>query len=395
MNKDRNALKAGTFIIVSAILIAAIIVGIQDFGRFAQKSTQRSARFKLTDDIGGLRVGDEVRLGGYKVGSIKSIEAVGLDGPPQDAGLVVTFTMPQKYVLRDGAVVAVQTSLTGSAVLNIANLGAGTEVASGVAVAGQPDPKSVLFTGLGDFTPRLNTIMQHVQTQTLPKFEETITTATQTLAEAKSKIDPAYEKYAKIADNVGEAMVEARGLVADSRPDVRDTLANVKSATGTVKEKIPETMEKVNSVLTKVETSVEKLQTSLDDVKVALANTKELSASAKAIVVGNRSKLDAVFASVKATGDNLKAASSEIRRSPWRLLYKPGKGEMANLNLYDAARQFAEGANDMNDAATALRDALATKDVDEQQLQGLVDRLDKSFTSFRKVETTLWNKVKE
>ena len=28
---------------------------------------------------------------------------------------------------------------------------------------------------------------------------------------------------------------------------------------------------------------------------------------------------------------------------------------MANLNLYDAARQFAEGANDMNDAATALR----------------------------------------
>jgi hypothetical protein len=33
--------------------------------------------------------------------------------------------------------------------------------------------------------------------------------------------------------------------------------------------------------------------------------------------------------------------------------------------------------------------------VDEQQLQGLVDRLDKSFTSFRKVEATLWNKVKE
>jgi ABC-type transporter Mla subunit MlaD len=386
MNKDRNALKAGTFIVVSAILIAAIIIGIKDFGRFAEKATLRSVRFKLTDDIGGLRVGDEVRLGGYKVGSVKSIEAVGLDGTAQDAGLTVVFSMPQKYVLRDGAVVAVQTMLTGSSVLNVTNLGTGPEVATGVAVVGQPDPKSALFTGLGDFTPRLNALM--------PKVEETITTATQTLAEAKSKIGPAYEKYAVIADTAGETMVEARGLVADSRPDVRETLANVKSATGTVKEKIPQTMEKVNALLTKVETSVDKLQGSLDDVKVALANTKELSASAKAVVVGNRSKLDAVFASVKATGDNLKAASSEIRRSPWRLLYKPGKGEMANLNLYDAARQFAEGANDMNDAATALRDALATKDVDEQQLQGLVDRLEKSFTSFRKVETSLWDKVK-
>jgi hypothetical protein len=33
---------------------------------------------------------------------------------------------------------------------------------------------------------------------------------------------------------------------------------------------------------------------------------------------------------------------------------------MANLNLYDSARQFADGAGSLNDAALALRDALAT-----------------------------------
>ena len=127
----------------------------------------------------------------------------------------------------------------------------------------------------------------------------------------------------------------------------------------------------------------------------ALANAKELTGSAKGVLVGNRSRLDAIFASVKTTGDNLKAASAEIRRSPWRLLYKPAKGEMANLNLYDAARQFAEGANDMNDAATALRDALAAKELDEKQLKGFVERLDKSFVSFQQVEKTLWERVRE
>ena len=124
-----------------------------------------------------------------------------------------------------------------------------------------------------------------------------------------------------------------------------------------------------------------------------MANAKDLSAGARSVIVGNRSRLDAIVASIKTTGDNLKAASSEIRRSPWRLLYKPGKGEMANLNLYDSARQFAEGANDMNDAATALRDALASKDVDGKQLQALVDKLDKSFSGFQKVEAQLWERV--
>ena len=47
-------------------------------------------------------------------------------------------------------------------------------------------------------------------------------------------------------------------------------------------------------------------------------------AAGREVVSGNRSKLDQMIASLKTTGDNLKAASSEIRRSPWRLPYKPG-----------------------------------------------------------------------
>ena len=65
-----------------------------------------------------------------------------------------------------------------------------------------------------------------------------------------------------------------------------------------------------------------------------------------AVVIGNRGKLEGIISSLKATGDNLKAASEEIRRSPWRLLYKPSDTEMANLNVYDSARAFSDGAFD-------------------------------------------------
>lgn len=384
MKKDRNALLAGTFIVVSAILVVGIIVGIKDFGRFAEPSRVRTVRFKLSDDLGGLRVGDELRVGGFKVGSVKSIEAVGLDGS-EEVGLRVSFSIPQKYVLREGASVGVQSGLTGSTVLNVFDLGKGAELPDGTVLTGIGDPKSRVFASLGDAKIA----------ETVEAFRTTARTATDTLADARKKIDPAFEKYAKIADPAAEAVTKARDLVDEARPQVNGTLSNLNAASGTVKEKIPETMQRVNSTLAKVETSVDKLHGSLEDVKASLANAKDASAAAKSVLMGNRSRLDAIVASVKTTGDNLRAASAEIRRSPWRLLYKPGRGEMANLNLYDAARQFAEGANDMTDAATALRDAIATKNVDSKQLQALVDRLDKSFAGFQQVEAALWERVKE
>jgi len=87
---------------------------------------------------------------------------------------------------------------------------------------------------------------------------------------------------------------------------------------------------------------------------------------------------------------------------PWSHDYPSGEqhfmkivNELSNLNLYDSARQFAEGANELNDAAQALRDAVNSKESDPQQLQKLVNRLEKSFSNFHDVEDKLWRGVKE
>jgi cell division FtsZ-interacting protein ZapD len=67
----------------------------------------------------------------------------------------------------------------------------------------------------------------------------------------------------------------------------------------------------------------------------------------------------------------------------------------ANLNLFESAREFAEGANDLNDAAAALRDALKNPGVDDARVRALVERLDQTFTKFSSVEKELWEKVRE
>ena len=154
-------------------------------------------------------------------------------------------------------------------------------------------------------------------------------------------------------------------------------------------------MDDLHVVLDKAKGTVDSVTVALEDVKKTVANTRDITATGRSIVIDNRSKFDSMISSLKATGDNLKAATTEIRHSPWRLLYKPGPGEVANLNLYDTARQFSEGANSLNDAASALRDALKDPNADQKKVQELIDQLDKSFNNFNQVEDELWKSVKE
>jgi phospholipid/cholesterol/gamma-HCH transport system substrate-binding protein len=393
MTKERNAFKAGLFILITILLIVGIVVSIKGVGRFTEARQWRTASFRLTDDIGGLRQGDEVRVGGYRVGNIRSIEPVDLDTP--NARLLVTFDLPERFKFHADARVGVQTTLTGTSVLNVESLGTGPMLADGQALAGRPDPKSSLLASLSGVGEDVSAITKDVRNNTLPRvnsavdtFKKTGDEATVLIKHVDGKVDPAVEKYKEVADKTGGMMTSIRDMVGPSTKDFHGTMADLHEITSDVKEKLP-------GMLTRVQSSLDGVEKSIGDVQKTVANTRDISDNVKQVIGGNRGKLDGIVASIKTTGDNLKAASSEIRRSPWRLLYQPKQDELSNLNLYDSARQFAEGANELNDAAQALRDAVNSKESDPQQLQKLVNRLEKSFSNFHDVEDKLWRGVKE
>src|SRR5438045_5202270 len=79
MAKDRNALKSGLFIIVTVAAVLAIVVALKGLDRFSEPQELRAVWFSLKDDVGGLQVGADVRVGGYKGGVVKDINIVGAD----------------------------------------------------------------------------------------------------------------------------------------------------------------------------------------------------------------------------------------------------------------------------------------------------------------------------
>ncbi len=189
-------------------------------------------------------------------------------------------------------------------------------------------------------------IIRDVKTNTLPKVNQAAGKAGDTLT------------------SIHDAADEIRGYLSDTKTDFRTTMANLDTMTTNAKTKLPGILDHADTFITNVSGALTNARGTLDDLKSTLSNTKDITASARDIISNNRGKIEKIILSLKLTADNLKGTTDELRRSPWRILYHPGAGEMDNLELYDAARQFADGANNVNDSALALRDALANPKVD-------------------------------
>ena len=377
MNSRRNELRAGIFILTTVVLAIFIVIWIKG-GDVGPVQVRRVA-FALTDDIGGLQVGDDVRLGGFKVGAVQEIRLHDINSTsPQ---IVMSFTIPGNLVLHRDAIISIQSGLTGTVNLNIQSLGKGDVLADhALDIVGTPDPKTRLFASLAE--------------QTVPRLNDAMDSAKTLIAHVDGQIQPLVTRYNAVADHAASALGQVNDVLGDSKSDIRGTIKNLNEVTGSVKDKLPSLVDQISGVVKKVDTSLTTAQAALVDIKDVAANAKDSMATLRGVIVGNRGKLDAIIAGLKTTSDNLKEASIEVRRSPWRLMYKPTPEEAGNINIYDSAREFAQGANCLSDAATALRDAVHDPKADPADIQRRITELNDTFSKFQVVETKLWTTVK-
>jgi ABC-type transporter Mla subunit MlaD len=373
MKNDRNAFKAGLFIVGAILLGVAMLVAIRGTGTLLNPTKTYTAAFALSENLGGLKVGDSVRVGGYDQGRVTAIRFV----PAADGGhrFEADFTLPSSYEIKADAVVQIEQGLTGTADLNVSSLGGSVAVADGATL-----------DGVGS---------------ALSEFYAIAPQARQLVVDVRAKIDPAYQAYDRVMTRADTALVtghetlaEARSIFGDTRSDLRTTISNLSNTTAALRTRLPETLAKLDAFIDTATAAVANTRGTLDDIRVAAANTKDTTAEAKSLLVRNRTRIDTMIAKLGSTSTNLDAASVEIRRSPWRLLYQPKAEELSNLNVYDSARQFAQGAQELNAAAAAVRDAMADPTIKTEQMAALMKTLDASFEKYRMIENKLWDAVK-
>jgi len=402
MAKERNALRAGIFMLISLALILFVIIAISGAAKFTEKFNTYSVSFSLTDDIGGLRSGDDVRIGGLKVGDVRDIRI-----DQEHATVVVIMDLPSKYTIYRDADIFIQHGLTGSSAINIESFGSGQRVAENESLSGQPDQFGGLLHQLSALKPDIRQTLMNIKAASvklntdLDKLGNTADSLTSTGLSADSTVNSLrvrlpeiIDRYDGLVDSAVHMLDAIHDFFGPSSQDFHQTVANLNRATADIRDRLPGILDRIHGVVGNVDVAVGRASGALKDVQSAAGNLNSASASLRSLLTDNRSKLDGIISSLKTTSDNLKDASIEIRHSPWRLLYKPNPDEVANLNTYDSVRQFAEAADSLDDAAAALRDATKDPNADPALVKRLMVHLDDSFGKFQQVQDKLWKDIR-
>ena len=389
--KQGDALRAGVFMILSLLAIVFIIVAIKGFARVFMPTQTVTAQFTLRADLGGLNRGDNVRIGGYTVGSVQSINIK--SSRPQPC-IDVTFTIPKRYVLRKGVYLAVGGTVTGTSWLNFSSLGTGAPIPAGTVIPGHAGGPANELARASAIMPAVAAILHQVRTTTLPKVNTALTqigsaahsidlaaaSADKTLSTVQPRVPEIIHHYNRFTSSVAYAMNQAGKLIHSGR---KTALPDINVITADIKKSLPGLLRQIHGNLTELHT--------------ALIDASGAARDAHRLLSRNGHRINTMIKSLATASANLKLFAIEIHQSPWRLLYRPGKNEQANVQLYDAVREFNDAARNLSNTSYELRKLLKTgahTAAQKKMLSAYMQMLDRSFSHFRAVESKFWQLVR-
>lgn len=412
MTQDRDPFKAGVFVITGLLLTLLVIFTLSDFSKWTQKRQTIEVSFKLRDGLQGVRQGSLVTLGDEPIGVVEAI------GDGIDQGRVIakraTLNIPARYHIASNAIVQVVKPLFGTgSTLNITSVGNGQAYSQGqiipVTIAPSLIAKQLVSeAGIGDKQrEQLQQIIVNIR-DTSDEMRETLPKLAAKLNTIAAKIEPLTVQAGPVMDDAKTTLANVKDITTQLRDKtpvwskrVDDITANtqqtVKAARDLIKDKDPQIRQTLDDVNAIAKNFREKTMVSVDQAVAkgtsAMENLRKSSLDLRGMITAQRPVLERALANAELTTDQLKLAAVEVRRSPWRLMYKPDDQELETDNLYDAARSFALAASTLDAASQSLKAVAADKD-NPQQVARVLDHLTTTFEQYEVAEKAFWDALK-
>lgn len=406
MRGGRNNLLAGMLVVV-CILTAVVVIVMLGGGLERLGKQDYAVRFSVVEGATGLEKGSRVMVGGQQVGVVKFIEFE-IDADGSATGVGVTITVDKKIKLQRGAVaLLISPLLGGSGTINFQTTGDGAPLGANDVIEGRIAPPTMLaqagygeeqanqvrniIRNVNEASEKINTFMDDARViggdvrakwpDWSARLDSILKNSDDTMAKGPGIAQSIEDRVA----SVREIVDLARDYLVENRQGVRDTITSFKNIGGDG-EKF---MARLNNEL------VDKAAGFLDEGRSALKNADEAFASAKGLLDEQSPNIRRTMANFRLASDQLTATLGEVRRSPWRLLYRPDKRELEYELLYDSARSYAAAVSDLRTAAETLH-VLSTGPAaagDAARAADVARQLDGSFDKYKEAETEFLRQI--
>jgi len=447
MAKQQNYFSLGIWVIVIAVLLFAslIFIGGRQWGQTWRSYTVRfPATYALPDEI---KDGAQVFCSGALVGRVDQVELRRVQGDNRETpGLwaYLNIRILDLVELRPGCrIVARGPLLGGGGKLIIQDPGSGQPalpedaVIDGIATGSVDQAIDRLTAELNPRNPAgmlalvktqldaanrrgilakihaslddLNAITAQVARQLSPhqqevlmsKLHQVLDNVNQTTAELRAQTtlnadDTLLAKVHTTLDDLNRGLHHAAGLVEENRASIHNTVLTLERTTDRIDRNV---VGPVASELNLANTRglLNQVHTALDKVNGSLADIEAVSKTARTAVVLNQDRFDQLMLNISEAAAQLKGASKDIRRNPWRLFYRPSLEESRQLNIFDAAREFSTASTRLEDSAKRLAALMETYGgqipLDDPDLAGLCRHLEETFEDYGRAEEALWNEL--
>lgn len=429
--KHRNEVAVGATVLLVLVLTIYIVVTLADWSNLFAKKQQITVLQPYRVGLKGLAEGSPIYLGGIKIGQITETS---IDSPTEsvteNGEIYVCFTMeiPTSYRLYKDCVLSPQSNvLGGSSSLMIKDLGADKEILDGDKVQLQlegsitetmdsikqelnPDLPGSLMSRLkyefsrdrdDSFMKTLIDTITNVENITA-KIDQQVTVDEEKqslIVKVHTALDHLNEITQKVSEQLDKKEIETVAFKLHAALDTfNNSLDNIDELISTTKPGITETVSSLQAAAEKIGPALDKANTALDAARISLDNLQGLTAAVKETVLVNRDSVDDVVRNMHEVSVNIKMASREIRRAPWKLLYTPDEDELQIQGMIDAAGAFAAGAERLDEASIRLQALLeqTTGEVplDKKRIDALTAELETSFEKFKSAEEKFWKEIK-
>ena len=375
--RRRNNIRAGLFVtaaIILSVIVVVILSGAWD--ALTSRTDRYRVQYPVSAGVANLRSGSDVRVGGVVMGRVASVKPILVRDQPFER-IEVVFAVDERVTLYADAEVSVSSPLLGTeAWLSVSSVGhpeAGPpaphlegRTAPGM-LASMLGPETAdraarIVANASEFSEFLTEVPEIYRDRVEPALEDVgaTTAEVRALAERVNR-----EDWPRWAGRVDEVMTWAGGFTQSLDQAVSEgnaLFADARDVIGDNREKIDSIVDDVAAASADVQALAERARTELADKVAALLDTGQGALdSAQATIEALRqdypawsTDLGEALGNANLAAQQLKLTTVEVRRSPWKVLYRPSDRELEHELLYGAARSFALAAADLKAASTSV-----------------------------------------
>lgn len=411
---DADNLRAGFFVLVALVAALAVVVILAGVGEKLKRRTRYMVFFPLQTSTEGLEVDAGVLVNGRPVGVVDSIH-LELDPNERPDGVYVEILVDRAIKFYGEPTAYLNRPLLGAgATLNFPTIGdvggapvapAGATFRGAIAPPGflaqagygpeqQAQVQEILQRGSA-FANELESMVREFRETTYPQITGLVDDVESRLGgwldsgdRIVGNVETATDRLPTISEHIDARVTEARAVIAttqqmldENRPGVRAAIENAREAT-----------ERFNALVESLRTDTKPtVDAMLTDARSAMESVRRAVERADSLLAESSPSLRRTVANARLASDQLKFTLEEVRRAPWRLLYRPDTRELEFELLYDAARTYAAAVSDLRDASESLESATQAAEAGGSSLtaanaEALNTELGRSFEAYKAAE---------